>query len=61
VYYACDSCPPAPPPAMRVRDTQSRGTGCLFLILAVELSNSLGWEVKYRPEARYMSDAFRTE
>jgi hypothetical protein len=46
---------------MRVRDTQSRGTGCLFLILAVELSNSLGWEVKYRPEARYMSDAFRTE
>jgi hypothetical protein len=53
VYYACDRCPPTPPPATRIRDTKSRGTGCLFSILAVELSNSLGWEVKYRPEARY--------
>jgi hypothetical protein len=53
VYYACDRCPPTPPPATRVRDTQTRGTGCLFSILAIELSNSLGWEVKYRPGDKY--------
>ena len=54
VQYACDRCPPVPPPSsQRTRTTQSRGTGCLFSILAVELSNSLGWEVRYRPEAKY--------
>ena len=53
VYYACDRCPHTPLPATRVRDTQSRGTGCLFSILAIELPNSLGWEVKYRPETKY--------
>jgi hypothetical protein len=54
VYFNCDRCPPTPPPATtRVRDTQSRGTGCLFSILAIELPNSLGWEVKYRPETKY--------
>jgi hypothetical protein len=53
VYYSCDRCPP-PPPARddRIRDTQTRGTGCLFSIIALE--NALGeWEVKYRPEAQY--------
>ena len=54
VQYACDRCPPVPlPSSERTRITQTRGTGCLFSILAVELSNSLGWEVRYRSEARY--------
>jgi hypothetical protein len=54
VYYACDRCYQARPRSTeRSRSTQSRGTGCLFSVLAVELSNSLGWEVKYRPEAKY--------
>ena len=34
-----------------IRNTQSRGTGCLFSIIAVE--TSLGWEVRYRPEDRF--------
>ena len=51
VYYACDRCPPTPPPTGRVRATQSRGSGCLFSILAVELPSNQGWEVRYRPEA----------
>jgi hypothetical protein len=54
VYYTCDRCYQARPRSTeRSRSTQSRGTGCLFSVLAVELSNSLGWEVKYRPEAKY--------
>ena len=53
VYYTCDRRPPTPPQAIRVRATQSRGTGCLFSILAIELSNSLGWEIRYRPETKY--------
>jgi hypothetical protein len=53
VYYACDRCQSTPPPTTRIRDTQTRGTGCLFSILAIELSNSLGWEVRYRPGAKY--------
>jgi hypothetical protein len=54
VVYACDRCPPTPlPNTIRIRETQTRGTGCLFSILAVELPSSLGWEVRYRPEAKY--------
>jgi hypothetical protein len=57
VTYTCDRCPPVRPLVQGARDTchrtQTRGTGCLFSILAVELSNSLGWELRYRPEARY--------
>jgi hypothetical protein len=57
VTYACDRCPPVRPPVQgicnTIRRTQTRGSGCLFSILAVELSDSLGWELRYRPEARY--------
>ena len=54
VYYACDRhpLPEARPRIERVRETQSRGSGCLFQVVAVETS-SLGWEVRYRPEARF--------
>jgi hypothetical protein len=53
VYYACDRCPPIPPPREdRIRDTQTRGTGCPFAVVA--LQTPLGeWELKYRPEAQY--------
>jgi hypothetical protein len=51
--YACDRWPTVRPPVQGIRRTQTRGTGCLFSILAVELSNSLGWELRYRTEARY--------
>jgi hypothetical protein len=54
IQYACDRCPLPPPlSTQRTRNTQSRGTGCLFSIVGIELSNSLGWEVRYRPEGRY--------
>jgi hypothetical protein len=56
VQYACDRCPivqPIEPQPERHRATQSRGTGCLFSILAVKTSSSIDWEVKYRPEARF--------
>jgi hypothetical protein len=53
VYYSCDRCPP-PPLARedRIRDTQTRGTGCLFSIIALE-NPSGEWELKYRLEAQY--------
>jgi hypothetical protein len=55
VYYTCDRCPPIPLPKedqIRVHDTQTRGTGCLFTVVA--LQTPLGeWELKYRPEAQY--------
>jgi len=56
VQYACDRCPvqqPSKPQPKRCRVTQSRGTGCLFSILAVKASSSTEWEVKYRPEAKF--------
>ena len=53
VYYACDRCPPTPGLASRVRDTQTRGSGCPFSVLAVELPSSLGWELRYRPGTIY--------
>ena len=53
IYYACDRHPlPKPRTEQRVRETQSRGSGCLFQVVAVE-TPSLGWEVRYRPEARF--------
>ena len=56
VFYACDR-NPAPrlePRPERIRDTQSRGTGCLFQVVAVE-TPSLGWVVKYRPESKFLA------
>jgi hypothetical protein len=53
VYYACDRCPPLPPPTERIRDTQSRGTNCPFSVVAIELPLNQGWEVRYRPESSY--------
>jgi hypothetical protein len=54
VTYACDRYPLPKPQNIRdtqlhthIRDTQSRGIGCLFSILALETPN-LGWEVRYR-------------
>jgi hypothetical protein len=54
VYYACDrrATPPVATNA-RIRDTQTRGTRCPFSILAVELPQSLGWELRYRPGTIY--------
>jgi hypothetical protein len=54
VYYACDRCPIpiAQPRTERVRETQSRGSGCPFQVLALE-KLSLDWEVRYRAEARF--------
>jgi hypothetical protein len=54
VFYACDRCPVprAQPRPDRVRNTSSRGSGCLFQVLAIE-TLSLGWEVRYRPEAKF--------
>jgi hypothetical protein len=52
VYYACDRCPPTPLPKERIRDTQTRGTGCLFSVIALEKASG-DWELKYRPEPQY--------
>src|ERR1700710_2510861 len=52
VYYACDRCPPTPLPKERIRDTQTRGTGCLFSVIALEKASG-DWELKYRPETQY--------
>jgi hypothetical protein len=53
VYYACDrSFLSMNIRTERVRNTQSRGTGCLFQVIAAE-TLSLNWEVRYRPEARF--------
>jgi hypothetical protein len=54
VYYACDRCPTLrPTTTIRIRNTQTRGSGCPFSILAVELPNNLGWELRYRPGTIY--------
>jgi hypothetical protein len=53
VYYPCDRCPLVRSAREdSQRETQSRGTGCLFSIIALETSD-LGWEVKFRPEASF--------
>jgi hypothetical protein len=54
VYYACDrrASPRLAKRQNTQRSTQSRGTGCLFSILAIE-TPSLGWELRYRPESRF--------
>ena len=52
VYYACDRHPLLKPHTGRVRSTQSRGSGCLFSIVAFE-TLSLSWEVRYRAEAKF--------
>jgi hypothetical protein len=52
VYYTCDRCPPILLPRERVRDTQTRETGCLFSVIALEKASG-EWELKYRPEAQY--------
>jgi hypothetical protein len=56
VYYACDrrfTSRQAERQDIR-RSTQSRGTGCLFSVLAIE-TPSLGWELRYRAEAKFNS------
>jgi hypothetical protein len=52
VNYACDRCPPIRPHIQGIRQTQSRGTGCSFSIIAAE-TPTLNWEVRYRSEARF--------
>ena len=52
VYYACDRHLTLKPHTGRVRSTQSRGSGCLFSIVAFE-TLSLSWEVRYRAEAKF--------
>ena len=56
VYYACDRrFTPRLAERQNIRcSTQSRGTGCLFSVLAVE-TPSLGWELRYRAEAKFNS------
>ena len=54
VTYACDRCK-LPPKAKEshIRCTISRGTGCPFSILANELPEHQGWELKHRPEYKF--------
>jgi hypothetical protein len=53
VQYACDRCYIGRPlTSERSRITQTRGTGCLFSIIATNTS-SLSWEVRYRPESKF--------
>jgi hypothetical protein len=53
VTYACDRYPLIPPPPIQaIRKTHTRGTGCLFSIIAAE-TPTLEWEVRYRSEARF--------
>ena len=51
-YYLCDRCPPILPPRERIRDTQTRGTGCLFSVIALEKASG-ECELKYPPEVQY--------
>ena len=53
VYYACDRCRAIPSNTARIWHTQSRGIGCLFLVLACELPRQQGWELKHRPEYKF--------
>ena len=55
VYYTYDHRAQALPlNPERIRDTRSRRTGCNFSIVSIEIPG-LGWEVRYRPEAKYNS------
>ena len=52
VYYTCDrSYLHTDTQTEHIRETQTRGLGCPFQVVALE--TPLGWEVKYRPEARF--------
>ena len=54
VYYTCDRCKQPPlTTTSRIRNTQSRRIGCLFSVLATELPNQQGWELKHRPEYKF--------
>ena len=55
VYYACDRCRPMPSNIAYtcIRHTQSHGIGCLFSVLACELPEQQGWELKHRPEYKF--------
>jgi hypothetical protein len=55
VTYACDRRPPTRSLNMstnRIRETQYRGSGCLFSVIGLE-TPSLGWEVRYRPDTKF--------
>jgi hypothetical protein len=53
ITYACDrSFRPPSSTILRQRQTNSRGTGCLFSILAQECSDNT-WVTKYRPDQQF--------
>ena len=54
VQYSCDRFyQPLTTSTTRVRKTASRGTGCLFLVLAIESKDKLTWELKHRSEYKF--------
>ena len=54
VFYACDRRATIRNlGVIRTRDTQTRGSGCQFSIVGVELLGGLSWEVRYRPGSEF--------
>ena len=54
VWFSCDRCykPQRDPSNSK---TNTRGTGCQFSVIGVETVDKQGWEVKHRPEAKYIT------
>jgi hypothetical protein len=54
VFYACDRRATIRNlNTIRIRETQTRGSGCQFSIIGVELQGGLSWEVRYRPSSEF--------